>query len=194
MLEYTPNNDLHGDIIPSANGTYALGDSTHRYRRGYINNLYTDYMYPSANSCTIGDTNNPYQCMYMTTVDGYTDYSVVNKGWVKNKIFDVLDWNSLLNVGAPSSQTNYETYNSRHLASYSLLLFVAYDSEIRTSMLIPRSIFVSLTYWVYLNWVNSSNEQFWIECKYKDDTHLTAQCKTNTVGKTLQVYGLNKIY
>ena len=61
-------------------------------------------------------------------------------------------------------------------------------------MYMPRSLFVTLNNWVYLNWVNSSNEQFWIECKYKDNTHLTVQCKTNSVGKTLCVYGVNKIY
>ena len=83
---YKQNNDLHGDIIPSANNTYALGNSDYKYRRAYINNLYTDYMYPNANSATIGTESNPYLCMFMTTTNAYTDYAVVNKAYLNTRI------------------------------------------------------------------------------------------------------------
>ena len=96
---------MYGTILPSATNTYQLGDSTHRYTRGYINNLYADYLYPSANSCTIGTESNPYLCMYMTTTSAYSDYAVVNKAYLKSRLWGVAGGIHYTN----NSQANMDT-------------------------------------------------------------------------------------
>ena len=186
-----PNNDLHGTILPSATNTYQLGDADHRYNRAYLKNIYTDYIYPVSSSDTIGDANNPFLCMYMTTTNAYSDYAVVNKAWIKNNVdyFTLVDSETVT-----STKTGHSLYSSRKFSDYRILMFYVMDANgYRAFATIPRVAFSTSPYkYVSMTWVNSSNQQFWVEATYKSDTEIYIQGKSGLSGITLNCLGFLK--
>ncbi len=101
------------------------------------------------------------------------------------------DWYRLLATGVACSTTKatVNTFGSRAFSDYSLIGIVCYDTNYnRAFQLIPVDLFKART--CSLTWVNSANQQFWVEVGYSSETSFTTQTSQSANGSYVFLFAI----
>lgn len=131
--------------------------------------------------------------LYSGTVTNTWDGTNTSLKTAIGRLKDGMDFFTLINAEAVTSTATQKTlYSDRKFSDYSMLVFVAIDNQIRSSITFPSSMFSTLGNPASLTWVDSANTQYWIEVTYVSDTKISVKCKSGVSGKLLYVFGLMK--
>lgn len=101
------------------------------------------------------------------------------------------DWYRLLATAVACSTTKatVNTFGNRAFSDYSLIGVVCYDASYnRAFQLFPVDIFKART--CSLTWVNSANQQFWVEVGYSTETSFTTQTSQSANGSYVFLFAI----
>ena len=101
-------------------------------------------------------------------------------------------WTLFNGIHGTTSGSNQDSYNSRKISDFNILIFVIkYGNFIRNSLIVPRTIFISETVGIPELWFQDANGvHYWFDIKYVSDTRVNVKCSNNGIDGAIYIYGI----